>query len=38
MSTKFETDLHATLEQVVPTAANSYLQALRDLADSGHSR
>jgi len=35
LSTRFEMDLHATLAQVVPTAANSYLQALQDLADSG---
>ncbi len=34
-ATKFEIDLHATLERVVPTAANSYLQALQDLSDLG---
>jgi hypothetical protein len=30
---KFEFDLHATLGRLVPTAANSYLQAIHDLAD-----
>ena len=30
---RFETELHATLERLVPTAANSYIQGLRDLAD-----
>jgi hypothetical protein len=30
---RFETDLHATLARLVPTAANSYIQGLRDLAD-----
>jgi hypothetical protein len=30
---EFATDLHATLERLVPTAANSYLQALRDLSE-----
>lgn len=35
LGTKFEIDLHSTLEQLVPTAANSYLQALQDLSDAG---
>lgn len=33
-TTKFEVDLHATLERLAPTAANSYLQAAQDLSDS----
>jgi hypothetical protein len=31
---KFESDLHGTLGRLVPTAASSYLQAIRDLADA----
>src|SRR5215813_10927203 len=30
---KLEVDLHTTLESLVPTGANSYLQAILDLAD-----